>query len=157
MKTQKRVVLKRNFKKLMTILLPIAKKVIKNQLNKIKSRVIKSRVMRNIKPNKVQNTLKRVSHRGVKSLENNFSVKATKNIINTPKIVIEKSPIVAKANVVTSSKTATKAKKVSKPKIVDKPKIVIEKSINYGENKNLVIKQLKKTLKSCLILKKVSI
>ena len=42
--------------------------------------------MHKIKPNKVQNTLKRVSNRGIKSLENNFSVKATKNIINTPKI-----------------------------------------------------------------------
>ena len=67
----------------MSILLPTAKKVIRNQLNKIKSSV-----MRKIKPNKVQNTLKSVSNRRIKSLENNFRVKATKNIINTPKIVI---------------------------------------------------------------------
>ena len=80
-KTQKRIVLKQNFKNLMSILLPIAKKVIRNQINQIKSSVM---------CNKVQNTLKRVSNRGIKSLENNFSVKATKNIINTPKIVIEK-------------------------------------------------------------------
>ena len=58
----------------MSILLPKAKKVLRNQLNKIKSRV-----MRKIKRNKVQNTLKRVSNRGIKSLEKNFSVKATKN------------------------------------------------------------------------------
>ena len=105
-KNQKSIVLKRNFKKLMSTLLPKAKMVIKNQLNKIKSHV-----MRKIKRNKVQNTLKRVSNRGIKSLENNFSVKATKNIINTPKIVIEKSPIVVKPNVVTSSKIATKPEK----------------------------------------------
>ena len=141
-KTQKSIVLKRNFKNLMSILLPIAKKVIRNQINKIKSRV-----MRKIKPNKVQNTLKSVSNRRIKSLENNFSVK----------IVIEKSPIVVKPNVVTSSKIATKPKKVSKPKIVDKPKIVIEKKHNYDEHKNRVIKQLKNTLKSCLMLQKVSI
>ena len=88
--------------------------------------------MRKIKRNKEQNTLKRVSNRRIKSLENNFSVKVVKNIINTPRIAIEKSPIVAKAKVVTSSKIVTKAKKVSKPRIVDKSKIVIEKSINYG-------------------------
>ena len=70
----------------MFILLPIAKKVIRNQVNKIKSCV-----MRKIKPNKVQNTLKSVSNRRIKSLENNFSVIATKNIINTSKIAIEKS------------------------------------------------------------------
>ena len=85
------------------------------------------------------------SNRRIKSLENNFSVKATKNIINSPKIAIEKSPIVAKLNVLTSSKIATK------------PKIVIEKNINNDEYKNRVIKQLKKTLKSCSLLKKVGI
>ena len=107
-KTQKSIVLKRNFRNLMSILLPIAKKVISNQINKIKSRI-----MRKIRPNKIQNTPKRVSNREIKSLENNFSVKATKNIINTPKIVIEKSPIVAKPNVVILSKIATKPKKLA--------------------------------------------
>ena len=97
---------------------------------------------------------KKVSNRGIKSLENNFSVKATKSIINTPKIVIEKSPIVVKPNVVTSSKIATKPKKVSKPKIVDKPKIVIEKNSNYDEYKNRVIKQLKKHFKKLFDAKK---
>ena len=132
MKTQKSIVLKRYFKKLMSILLPRGKKVIRNQLNKIKSRV-----MPKIKPNKVQNTLKCVSNKRIKSLENNFSVKATKNIINTPKIVIEKSPIVVDPNVVTSSKIANKPKKVSKPKKVDKTKIVIKKKQqhNYDEQK----------------------
>ena len=56
-KTQKSVVLNRKNKKLRSIL-PIAKKVISNQINKIKSRV-----MRKIKPTKVQNTFKRVSNR----------------------------------------------------------------------------------------------
>ena len=84
--------------------------------------------MGKILPNKLKkrrNIPKRVSNRRIKSLENNFSVKATKNIINTPKIVIEKPQIVAKPRVVTSSKIASKVKKVSKPKIVDKSEIVI--------------------------------
>ena len=97
--TQKSIILKRNFKNLMSTLLPMAKKVISTQINQIKSRNIQK-----IHSKKRQNTPKRASNRGIKSLENNFSVKATKNIINTPKIVIEKSPIVAKPNVVTSSK-----------------------------------------------------
>ena len=96
-KAQKSIVLKRNFKKLISILLPIAKKVISNQINKIKSRV-----MRKIRPKKIQNTPKRVSNREIKSLE---------NIINTPK-----PQIVTKPPVVISSKIAIK------------PKIVIEKT-----------------------------
>ena len=111
MKAQKSVVLKRNFKNLMSILLPMAKKVISNQTNQIKSRIIHKIWSNKIK--NTQNTPKRVSNREIRSLENNFSVKATKNIINTPEIVVEKSPIVAKPNVVTSSKIATKPKKVS--------------------------------------------
>ena len=117
-KAQKSIILKQNFKNLMSTLSPMSKKVISNQINQIKSCI-----MHKIWPNKIkkrQNTLKRVSNRGIKSLENNFSVKATKNIINTPKIVIEKPQIVAKPKVVTSSKIATKPKKVGKPKIVDK-------------------------------------
>ena len=77
MKAQKSIVLKRNFKNLMSTLLPMAKKVISNQINQIKSCI-----MHKIQPNKIkkrQNTLKRVSTRGIKSLGNNFSVKATKN------------------------------------------------------------------------------
>ena len=126
--------------------------MISNQINQIKSRILHKILSNSIK--KGQKTLKRVSNREIKSLENNFSVKATKNIINTPKIVIEKSPIVAKPNVVTSSKIATKPKKVSKPKIVDKPKIVVEKNPNYDEYKNRVIKQLKKHLKKLFDAKK---
>ena len=38
-----------------------------------------------IRPNKIKNAPKKVSNRGIESLENNFSVKATENIINTPK------------------------------------------------------------------------
>ena len=59
-----------------------------------------------------------------------MSVEVTKNIINTLKIAIKKSPIVVKPNVVTPSKIATKPKIVVKPTIVDKPKIAIEKN-NY--------------------------
>ena len=93
------------------------------------------------KTRKRRNTPKRVSNRGIKSLQNNFSVKATKKIINAPKIVIEKPQIVVKLKVVTSSKIATKPKKVIKPKIVDKSEIVIEKE--YDGYKKHIIKQLK--------------
>ena len=90
------------------------------------------------------------NNREIKSLENNLSIEATKNIINTPKIAIEKSPIVVKPNIVTPIKIATK------PKIVDKPKIIIGKNINYNKYKNRVIKQLKNTLRSWLMIKKVN-
>ena len=112
-KGQKSIVLKQNFKNLMFTLLPMAKKVISNQINQLKSRI-----MQKIRPNKIKNSPKRVSNREIKSLENNFSVKATKNIINIPKIVIEKPQIIAEPNVVTSSKIAIKPKKVSKPKLL---------------------------------------
>ena len=49
MKVQKSIVLKRNLKNLMSDLLPIAKKMISNQINQIKSRI-----MRKIRPNKIQ-------------------------------------------------------------------------------------------------------
>ena len=50
MKAQKSVVLRRNFKNLMSTLLPIAKKVISYQINKKKSRI-----MQKIEPNKTKN------------------------------------------------------------------------------------------------------
>ena len=118
MKVQKSIVLKRNMKNLMTTLLPIVKNIISKRINQIKSGI-----MQKIRPNKTKkrrNISKRVSNRGIKSLENNFIVKATKNTISTPKTVIEKPQIVAEHNVVTSSKIASKPKKVSKPKIADK-------------------------------------
>ena len=114
MRMQKSIALKRNFKKLMSTLLPVVKRGISNQINKIKSRI-----MHKIQPKKRQNTLKSVSNREIKSLKNNFRVKATKGIINTPKIVIEKPLIVEEPKVVTLSKIATKPKKVSKPKKVE--------------------------------------
>ena len=40
MRAQKSIVLKRNFKDLMSSLLPIAKKVISNQINQIKLRIM---------------------------------------------------------------------------------------------------------------------
>ena len=57
----------------MSILLPIAKKVISNKINQIKSRI-----MRKIVPNRRKNTSKRVSNRGIKSLENNLELKLLK-------------------------------------------------------------------------------
>ena len=111
--------------------------------------------MHKIRPNKRQNTPKRVSNRETKSLENNFSVKAIKNIINTPKIAIKKPQVVAEPKVFTSSKIATKPKKVGKPKIIDKSEIVTQrKHQNYDEYKNRVIKQLKKHLKKLFRAKK---
>ena len=136
MKSQKSIILKHNMKNLMTSLLPMVKKIISDKINQIKSGI-----MQKIRPNKTKkrrNTPKRVSNRGIKSLENNFSVKATKKIINTPKIVIEKPQIVVKPKVVTSSKIATKPEKVGKPKIVDKSEIVNEKKCD--EYKKRVIK-----------------
>ena len=112
----------------MSTLLPIAKEMLSNKINQIKSDIIQKILTNRFK--KRQNTPKKVSNRGIKSLKDYFSVKATKNIINTPKIVNEKSPIVAKPNVVTSSKIAPKPKKVIKPKIVDKPKTIVEKTAN---------------------------
>ena len=129
MKSQKSIVLKRNFKNLISILLPIAKKVINNQINQIKSCI-----MRKIRPNKIRNTPKRLSNRGIKYLE---------NIINTPKIVNENPPIatkpkIAKPNIDGRPEIATKPKIAIKPKNANK---------NYDEYK-------KNTIKSCLMLKK---
>ena len=62
MKAQKSTVLKRNFKNLTFTLLPIVKKVVSNEISKIKSRIT-----RKIRPNKIQNTPKRISNREVKS------------------------------------------------------------------------------------------
>ena len=73
MKSQKSVVLKRNFKNLASTLLPFLKKEISNQINKIKPGI-----MHKIRPNKRQNTLKRVSNREVKCLENILALKLLK-------------------------------------------------------------------------------
>ena len=51
--------------------------------------------MEKIRSIKLIGSNKKVSNnREIKSLENNLSVEPAKNIINTPKIAIEKSPIV---------------------------------------------------------------
>ena len=73
--------------------------------------------MQKIQPNKRQNTLKRISNREIESLENNFRVKATKNIINTPKTAIEKLQIVSEPKI-TSPKIAAKPKKLSNQKLL---------------------------------------
>ena len=46
-----------------------------------------------------------MSNRGIKSLQNNFIVKATKDIINTPKIAVEKPQIAAKPKIVIQKNT----------------------------------------------------
>ena len=96
MKITKSIVLKRNTKNLMRSLLSMVKKIVNKKITQTKSSI-----MQKIQCNKRRNTSKRVSNRKIKSLENSFSVKATKNIINTLKIAIEKWSIVAKPNVVT--------------------------------------------------------
>ena len=45
---------------------------------------------------KTRNTPKRIFSRTLKSLENNSRVIATKDIVSTPKIVIDKPPIITK-------------------------------------------------------------
>ena len=133
------IVPKRNFKKMMSTLLPIVKEVVKNQINKIKSSI-----MHKILSNKRKNTLKSVSIRERKSLNR---VKATKVVINTPKIVVEKPLLVEEPKVITLPKIATKPKKVIKPKKLDKSEIQIEKIPNYREFKNRVNRQLIKHFK----------
>ena len=100
--------------------------------------------MYQIKSNKKQNTLKSVSNREIKSLNR---VKATKGVINTPKIVVEKPLFVEEPKVITLPKIAAKSKKVIKPKKVGKTEIHTEKVYNYCEFKNRVNKQLIKHFK----------
>ena len=130
---------KRNFKKLMSTLLPIVKKVVKNQINQIKSSI-----MHKIMSNKRQNTLKSVSNRETKPLNR---VKATKGVINTPKIVVENPLLVEEPKVITLPKIAAKPKKVIKPKKVNKSEKYIKKIPNYCEFKNRVNKKLIKHFK----------
>ena len=125
--------------KLLSTLLPIVKKEVSNQINKIKSSII-----RKIKSNKRQNTLKSVSNREIKSLNR---VGDTKEVINTPKIALEKPLIVEETKVITLPKIGAKPKKAIKPKKVDKSEIHIKKIPNYCEFKNRVNKQLIKHFK----------
>ena len=87
----------------MSTLLPIVKNAVSNQKNKIKSSIIHK-----IKSNKIQNILKSVSNREIKSLNR---VGATKEVINTPKIAVGKLLIVEEPKVITLPKIATKPKK----------------------------------------------
>ena len=86
----KSIALKRNIKNLITSLLPMVKKIINKKINQINQ--TKSHIMEKIQSNK------KVSA----NMRNNFSVKATKNIVDTPKIDIVKAPIVVEPHVVTS-------------------------------------------------------
>ena len=137
--TQRSIAPKRNFKKLMSTVLPIVKKVVSNQINKIKSSI-----MHKIMSNKRQNTLKSVSNRETKPLNR---VKATKGVINTPKIVVENPLLVEEPKVITLPKIAAKPKKVIKPKKVNKSEKYIKKIPNYCEFKNRVNKKLIKHFK----------
>ena len=130
MKTQKSIVLKPNMKKPMISLLPMVKKMVNKEINQIKLSI-----MQKIRPNKRRNSVKKVSNRRIKSLENNFSITATKKMISTPKIVNEKPPIVVKPTVVTLPKIASKPKIAPKQKIISKSKIFIEKNQNYDKYK----------------------
>ena len=87
----------------MSTLLPIVKNAVSNQKNKIKSSIIHK-----IKSNKIQNTLKSVSNRKIKSLNR---VGATQEVFNTPKIAVGKLLIVEEPKVITLPKIATKPKK----------------------------------------------
>ena len=99
MKTKKGIVLKHNMKNVMTNLLPMVKKMVNKKINQIKLSI-----MQKIRPNKRRNSLKKVFNRRIKSLENDFSVTAAKNMISTPEIVIEEPQTVAKPRLVTSPK-----------------------------------------------------
>ena len=107
--TQRSSALKHNMKKLITSLLPMAKKMVNKKTNQIKSGIIRKITSNNLK--KIRNTPKRIFNRTLKSLENNSNVIATKNIISTPKIVINKPQIVTKPEVVTLPKIVIKPKK----------------------------------------------
>ena len=143
MKTKKSIVLKRKMENLMISLLPMVKKMVNKKINKIKSSILQK-----IRPNKRLNTPKKVSNRTIKSLENNFSVTATKKTISTLKLVIEKPQIVTTPKVVTIPKIVSEPKIAPEPKIVSKPKIVIEKNQNHDKYKKRVMKQLKKLFDS---------
>ena len=68
--------------------------MINNKINQIKSGI-----MRKIMPNNLKrrrNAPKRISNSTLNSLENNSRVIATKDIISTPKIVINKPQIATK-------------------------------------------------------------
>ena len=100
----------------MTSLLLVVKKMINKKTNQIKSDI-----MRKILPNKLKkrrNTPKKLSNRTLKSLENNARVIASKNIINTPKTVINKPQIVTKPEIVTMPKIVTKQKKLVNRKLL---------------------------------------
>ena len=84
MAASKSIVLRYNMKKLSTNLIPFIAKIVNKRIKQIKSRAIKK-----ILPNKKIGFARKASNnREIKSLENNISIEATKNIINTPKIDI---------------------------------------------------------------------
>ena len=99
MQTQKSIVLKCNMKKVLTSLLLMVKKMVNKKINQIKLDIIRKIIPNKLKKRRI--TPKRVSNRTLKSLESNSCVISSKNIINTPKIVINKPQIVTQ--VVTTS------------------------------------------------------
>ena len=87
------------------------------------------------------NTLKRISNRTIKCLENNSRVIVTKNIISKPKIVTNKPKIVNKTEVVGVPKIFTKPEVVIKLKKVNKAELVNKK--RYDEYRKRVKRQSK--------------
>ena len=78
----------------MTSLLPVVKKMINKTINQINLSIMRKIMLNSLQ--KTRNTPKRISSRTLKSLENNSRVIATKDIVSTPKIVIDKPPIITK-------------------------------------------------------------
>ena len=89
------------------------------------------------KTKKRRNAPKKVFNRTIKSLENNFGVLATKNIINTPKIVIDEPQIVTKPKVVTIPKI------VSKPEIGLKQKKLVNQKLLSKKKKKPITMNIK--------------
>ena len=76
----------------MTSLLPMVKKMINKTINQINLSIMRKIMLNSLQ--KTRNTPKRISSRTLKSLENNSRVIATKDIVSTPKINIDKPPII---------------------------------------------------------------
>ena len=84
--------------------------MINEKINQIKFGIVKKIILNNLK--KRRNTLKRISNRTIKSLEDNSRVIATEDKISKPKIVTNDPLMITKPEVVTMLKTVTKPKKL---------------------------------------------
>ena len=89
MTTSKTIVLKYNMKKNMVNLIPFVAKIVNKRIKQIISCIIKKLLSKK----QIGFGKKASNNREIKSLENNLSVEATENVINTPNIAIEKPPL----------------------------------------------------------------